>query len=154
MGWKHGEGDEEPGGRRFLPHTGRFWAKSQLTALLLHAEREVHPLNSRRYSQSPGCLYLAAKLHVFGHVTHQKPSGRCKPTACCFFSSGPHLLATDTQSPASHLSCPCGLASSLRPHAYAEHTADQLFLNRACIPRGAVPSHEALVKVVVNYFFL
>lgn len=35
---------------------------------------------------------------------------------------------------------------------YAEHRAEQLFLNSACIPRGAVPSHTSLGKVVVNYF--
>lgn len=105
VGWEPREGDEEPGGRRFLPHTGWFWAKSQLTALLLHAEQEVYPLNSTCYSQSPGCLYLAAKLHAFEHIRQQKPSVRCKPTACCFFSSGPHLLDMDMQSPASHLSC-------------------------------------------------
>lgn len=56
MRWKHGEGDEEPGGR----YMGRFWAKSQLTALLLHAEREVHPLNSRRSSQSPVLLVFSS----------------------------------------------------------------------------------------------
>lgn len=28
----------------------------------------------------------------------------------------------------------------------------ELFLNSACIPQGAVPSHTSLGKVVVNYF--
>lgn len=35
---------------------------------------------------------------------------------------------------------------------YAEHRAEQLFLNSVCVPRGAVPSHTSLDKVAVNYF--
>lgn len=141
---------EEPGGRCFLAATGWFQAGSQLSALLLHTEQEMHPLNSTCYSQRPGCWYLAA---AFEHIMQQKSSVRCKRTACYFFSSGPHLLDMDMQIPASYLSCPwwqeqtccpSQLASRQRPHAYAEYRAAQLFLNSACIPRGAVPSHALL----------
>lgn len=88
------------------------------------------------HSQSLGCLYLAAKLHAFEHLMQQKPSVRCKPTACCFFSSGPHLL--DVQSSARHLSCPQWQEPDLLPMSVGIEPKTSC-LYRAC-------SRSALLK--------
>lgn len=62
-------GGEEPGRRCFVPCTGWFGARSQLTALLAHAEQQMHPPHSMCHPQSPGRSCLTAKLTRFPTLT-------------------------------------------------------------------------------------